>query len=101
MTTINSSQHTMHSKVMKMLAWYVSRSVNQHEKKLIDTHLQSCVSCRIELKQQQRFAEKVKQSSDFELAPKQSFYALLWSDKSKPKTSIISTDKQYNKWSKT
>ncbi len=76
MKTNNSSHNTMHSQVMKMLPWYVNRSVNQHEKQLIDTHLQSCVSCRIELKHQQRFAEKVKHSSDFELAPKQSFSSL-------------------------
>ncbi len=76
MTTINSPHSTMHSQVIKMLPWYVNCSVNQYEKKLIDRHLQSSVSCRIELKHQQRFAEKVKQSSDFELAPKQAFSSL-------------------------
>jgi hypothetical protein len=71
-----STDKTMHSQIMKLLPWYVNHTVNGNDRKLIDSHLQSCVSCRIELKYQQQFAEQVKSSSDFEFAPKQSFAQL-------------------------
>ncbi len=71
-----STDKTMHSQIMKLLPWYVNHTVNDNDRKLIDSHLQSCVSCRIELKYQQQFAEKVKHSSDFEFASKQSFSRL-------------------------
>jgi hypothetical protein len=76
MKMINSTDKTMHSQIMKLLPWYVNHTANDNDRKLIDAHLQSCVSCRIELKYQQQFAEKVKSSSDFEFAPKQSFAQL-------------------------
>ena len=73
---INSTEITMHSQIMKLLPWYVNNTVNEDERKLIHHHLQSCVSCRIELKSQQQFSQRVKYSSDFELTPKQSFSRL-------------------------
>ncbi|HFD13623.1 MAG TPA: zf-HC2 domain-containing protein [Crenotrichaceae bacterium] len=76
MKMITSTDKTMHAQIMMLLPWYVNHTVNDSDRKRVETHLQSCVSCRIELKYQQQFAERVKHSSDFGFAPKQSFAAL-------------------------
>ena len=70
------TEKTMHLQIIKLLPWYVNGTINADERKLITDHLQSCLSCRIELKYQQQFAHRIKHSSDIELMPKQSFSQL-------------------------
>ncbi len=69
-------EKTMHSQIMQLLPWYVNQTVKDNDRQLIEAHLRSCVSCRIELKHQKLFANKVKYSSDFGFAPRQSFSLL-------------------------
>lgn len=51
-----------HQKIWDLLPWYVNRTLEAAEQDIVKEHLKTCITCRIELSQQQRIFEKIQQS---------------------------------------
>ncbi len=72
----DSDQNTSHIEILKLLPWYINKTVNDADRSLVEGHLRSCLSCRIELELQQHFADRVKDTEDMELIHKQPYLQL-------------------------
>lgn len=51
-----------HQKVWDLLPWYINHSLNASEQEIVKTHVKTCLTCRIELAQQQQVFEKIQQT---------------------------------------
>ena len=58
-TVISKNEH---QKVWDLLPWYINHSLNASEQEIVKTHVKTCLTCRIELAQQQQVFEKIQQT---------------------------------------
>ena len=59
-STVSSKNE--HQKVWDLLPWYINHSLNASEQEIVKTHVKTCLTCRIELAQQQQVFEKIQQT---------------------------------------
>jgi len=51
-----------HDEVWMLLPWYVNRTLEDEDLKLVNQHLKVCISCRSELETQKKLCERVSES---------------------------------------
>jgi anti-sigma factor RsiW len=76
MKTSISSADNLHQKVVLLLPWYVNQSLERHESRLVDAHLQHCMSCRRELSSLRLLSAAIQRNSSMNAAVDLSFAAL-------------------------
>lgn len=60
-SNIKASNSNEHQGVWELLPWYVNHSLEPTEQDIVKKHIKTCVTCRIELNQQQQVFEKMQQ----------------------------------------
>jgi|CXWL01.1.fsa_nt_gi hypothetical protein len=60
-TEIKITNKSEHQEVWSLLPWYVNHSLDPAEQDLVRKHVTTCVTCRIEINQQQQLFEKIQQ----------------------------------------
>ncbi|MEI6269539.1 MAG: hypothetical protein WCP01_11725 [Methylococcaceae bacterium] len=65
-----------HRQIQLLLPWYVNHSLEQNERKLVESHLRSCILCHRELVVLRKLAEDVNKSSVLDVAAEASFARL-------------------------
>ena len=76
MKTKYKRRHSVHQEISLLLPWYVSRTLDDKEKLLVEKHLKGCLICRIEIENLHKIASAVKQADSFESAAQASFRKL-------------------------
>ena len=51
-----------HQKVWTLLPWSVNQSLDSIEQAFVNRHVKTCITCRIELNQQQQVFDKIQQA---------------------------------------
>ena len=60
-TDIKITSKREHQEVWNLLPWYVNHSLDPAEQDFVRKHVKTCVTCRIEINQQQQLLEKIQQ----------------------------------------
>lgn len=61
LTQIKITSKSEHQEVWDLLPWYVNHSLDPAEQDFVRKHVKTCVTCRIEINQQQQLLEKIQQ----------------------------------------
>lgn len=61
LTDIKITSKSEHQEVWNLLPWYVNHSLDPAEQDFVKKHAKTCVTCRIEINQQQQLFEKIQQ----------------------------------------
>jgi len=61
LTDIKITSKSEHQEVWNLLPWYVNHSLDPAEQDFVRKHVKTCVTCRIEINQQQQLFEKMQQ----------------------------------------
>ena len=72
--TVPSSSE--HQKVWDLLPWYVNHSLDSVEQDIVNKHVKTCITCRIELNQQQQVLAKIQQTDLLQQVSQVSFAQL-------------------------
>jgi len=67
MKNTDQTNNLSHQDVSLLLPWYVNKTLDDDEKKCVDTHLKGCLLCRIELANQEKLSFSVAHADS--LAP--------------------------------
>ncbi len=70
------SSNSEHQQVWNLLPWYINNSLDPAEQYNVINHIRTCVTCRIELNQQQQVFEKMQQTDLLQQISKVSFAQL-------------------------
>ena len=65
-----------HQKVWNLLPWYINHSLDPAEQDIVKNHVKTCVTCRIELNQQQQVVENMRQADLLQQMSRASFAQL-------------------------
>lgn len=65
-----------HQQMLLLLPWYLNQSLEQDERRQVESHLRNCILCNRELVALRKLASAVKQSSDLDVAAAASFSGL-------------------------
>ncbi|MCB1986131.1 MAG: zf-HC2 domain-containing protein [Burkholderiales bacterium] len=57
---INSNHE--HRKVWSLLPWFINQTLSATEQARVESHIRTCITCRIELKQQRQVYENIQQA---------------------------------------
>jgi len=61
LTDFKITSKSEHQEVWNLLPWYVNHSLDPAEQNFVRKHVKTCVTCRIEINQQQQLLEKIQQ----------------------------------------
>lgn len=61
LTDFKITRKSEHQEVWNLLPWYVNHSLDPAEQDFVRKHVKTCVTCRIEINQQQQLFEKIHQ----------------------------------------
>ncbi|AEJ03020.1 hypothetical protein Nit79A3_3288 [Nitrosomonas sp. Is79A3] len=61
LTDIKITSKSEHQEVWNLLPWYVNHTLEPAEQYFVRKHVKTCVTCRIEINQQQQLLEKIQQ----------------------------------------
>ena len=75
-SNIKILSNSEHQKVWDLLPWYVNYSLDPAEQDIVKKHIKTCVTCRIELNQQQQVFEKMQQTDLLQQVSQVSFAQL-------------------------
>jgi hypothetical protein len=75
-TNIKVTSKSEHQKVWDLLPWYVNHSLDTAEQDVVKNHVRTCITCRIELNQQQQVFEKIQQTDFLQQVSQVSFAQL-------------------------
>lgn len=70
------STRSEHQKVWDLLPWYINNTLDSVEQARVRNHVKFCITCRIELNQQQQLVEKMQQIDLLEQVSQVSFAQL-------------------------
>lgn len=77
MKSVNNISHIReHQEVWELLPWFINQSLSAAEQTRVENHVRTCVTCRIELKQQQQVYENIQQADLLQQISKASFNQL-------------------------
>lgn len=65
-----------HQKVWNLLPWYINHSLDPVEQDIVRKHVETCITCRIELNQQQQLFEKIQETDLLQQVSQASFAQL-------------------------
>ena len=57
---INSNHE--HRAVWSLLPWFINRTLSAAEQVRVESHIKTCITCRIELKQQRQVYDNIQQA---------------------------------------
>jgi len=90
---------TEHQEVWNLLPWYVNGSLESNELFRVKNHIKTCITCRIEIKQQQLLYDRM-QHTDFMQQASQTSFAQLKKRLNKPVIFDTNTENgQVRSWS--
>jgi len=75
-TQIKITSQSEHQKVWDLLPWYINRSLNPVEHAIVKNHIKTCITCRIELSQQERLFREIQQTDLLQQVSQASFAQL-------------------------
>jgi hypothetical protein len=61
LTQIKITSKSEHQEVWDLLPWYINHSLDPAEQDFVRKHVKTCVTCRVEITQQQQLLEKIQQ----------------------------------------
>ena len=61
LTQIKITSKSEHQEVWDLLPWYINHSLDPAEQDFVRKHVKTCVTCRVEINQQQQLLEKIQQ----------------------------------------
>lgn len=70
------SRNREHQEVWELLPWFINHSLSAAEHTRVENHVKTCVTCRIELKQQQQVYENIQQADLLQQVSNASFKQL-------------------------
>lgn len=83
------SNNSEHQKVWDLLPWFINRSLDATEKTLVENHLKTCITCRIELNQQQQVYHTIQQADLLQQVSQVSFNQLKKRIAEKPAAPVL------------
>lgn len=87
-SNIKASNSNEHQGVWELLPWYVNHSLEPAEQDIVKKHIKTCVTCRIELNQQQQVFEKMQQIDLLQQVSQVSFAQLKKRIEERPKFDV-------------
>ena len=75
-SNIKVPNNSEHQKTWDLLPWYINHSLDPAEQDIVKKHIKTCITCRIELNQQQRVFEKMQQTDLLQQVSQVSFAQL-------------------------
>ena len=69
-------QKDLHETVHALLPWYVNGTLEDAERKLVETHLHACLTCSLELKRERQLGESVRAAPTIDISPEAGFARL-------------------------
>lgn len=76
LTDFKITSKSEHQEVWNLLPWYVNHSLDPAEQDFVRKHVKTCVTCRIEINQQQQLLEKIQQPDLLQQVSQASFAQL-------------------------
>ncbi len=76
LTQINTTSKSEHQEVWDLLPWYVNHSLNPAELDFVRRHIKTCITCRVEINQQQQLLKKIQQQDLLQQVSQVSFAQL-------------------------
>jgi len=89
-SNIKASSNSEHQKVWDLLPWYVNHSLDPAEQDIVNMHVKTCITCRIELNQQQQVLAKIQQTDLLQQVSQISFAQLKRKIEEQPKLNTFS-----------
>ncbi len=75
-TQIKMTNQSEHQKAWDLLPWYINRSLDPVEHAIVRNHIKTCITCRIELNQQERLFKEIQQTDLLQQVSQASFAQL-------------------------
>jgi hypothetical protein len=72
----HSKTDSTHQRLFQLLPWYVNRTLQGSELKVVEDHLSVCLSCKRELKQLEKLAQAVSQEDSLDTTESAAFSRL-------------------------
>lgn len=91
------SKKSEHQKVWDLLPWFINRSLDATEQAIVENHIKTCVTCRIELNQQQQIYSTLQQADLLQQVSKASFSQLKKRIKTEPAVTLVKGQKENEK----
>jgi hypothetical protein len=83
-----------HQEAWNLLPWYVNRSLDLVEQDFVKNHVKTCITCRIEINQQQRLLERMQQTDLLQQVSQDSFTKLRKRIEEQPKPCALAEHKK-------
>jgi len=84
-SNIKLPSNSEHQKVWDLLPWYINQSLDPTERDIVIKHVKTCITCRVELNQQQQVFEKMQQTDLLQQVSQVSFVQLKKRIEDRPK----------------
>lgn len=88
-SNIKVSNNSEHQKAWDLLPWYINHSLDPAEQDIVKKHVKTCITCRIELNQQQQVFEKMQQTDLLQQVARVSFAQLKKRIEEHPKLYVL------------
>ncbi len=88
-SNIRAPNNSEHQKVWDLLPWYINHSLDSAEQDVVKKHIKTCITCRIELNQQQQVFEKMQQTDLLQQVSQVSFAQLKKRIEEQPKIYVL------------
>lgn len=75
-SNIKVPNNSEHQKAWDLLPWYINHSLDPVEQDIVNKHIKTCITCRIELNQQQQVLAKIQQTDLLQQVSQVSFAQL-------------------------
>ena len=82
-----------HREVWGLLPWFINRTLNAEEQARVESHIKTCLTCRIELKQQRHVYENIQQAELLQQMSSASFNQLKMRIDTQPVSQLASFGK--------
>lgn len=86
-----------HRQVWELLPWYINNTLDPIEQSYVRNHLKFCITCRIELNQQQQLVEKMQEIDLLEQISQVSFAQLKTKIEKQPSPGVLITQRESKK----
>lgn len=96
-TQIKMTNQSEHQRAWDLLPWYINRSLDPAEHAIVKNHIKTCITCRIELNQQERLFREIQQTDLLQQVSQASFVQLKKRIETQPEVYISSNSDVLNK----
>ncbi|PSJ17952.1 hypothetical protein C7H79_05385 [Nitrosomonas supralitoralis] len=91
-TQIKMTNQSEHQKIWDLLPWYINQSLGPVEHAIVKNHIKTCITCRIELNQQEQVFKEIQQADLLQQVSQASFAQLKKRIETQPE---LCSEKQY------